>query len=82
LEEALARWGRPEIFNTDQGSQFTGAAFTGTLVAAGIRVSMDGRGGGMMNGENVASRPVHRGVPGGRQPIQRACSTLQRRNTR
>jgi hypothetical protein len=31
LEEALARWGRPEIFNTDQGSQFTGAAFTGTL---------------------------------------------------
>jgi putative transposase len=44
LEEALARWGRPEIFNTDQGSQFTGAAFTGTLVAAGIRVSMDGRG--------------------------------------
>ena len=38
LEEALARWGRPEIFNTDQGSQFTGAAFTGTLVAAGIRV--------------------------------------------
>jgi putative transposase len=44
LEEALARWGRPEIFNTDQGSQFTGAAFTSTLVAAGIRVSMDGRG--------------------------------------
>src|SRR5512132_3579661 len=34
VEEALARWGRPEIFNTDQGSQFTGAAFTGTLVAA------------------------------------------------
>ena len=32
LEEALARWGRPEIFNTDQGSQFTGAAFTGTPV--------------------------------------------------
>ena len=44
LEEALARWGRPEIFNTDQGSQFTGAAFTGTLAAAGIRISMDGRG--------------------------------------
>jgi putative transposase len=44
LEEALARWGRPEIFNTDQGSQFTGAAFTGTLAAAGIRISMDDRG--------------------------------------
>ena len=44
LEEALARWGKPEIFNTDQGSQFTGAAFTGTLSAAGIRISMDGRG--------------------------------------
>jgi putative transposase len=46
LEEALARFGRPEIFNTDQGSQFTSAAFTGTLAAAGIRISMDGRGGG------------------------------------
>ena len=44
LEEALARFGRPGIFNTDQGSQFTSAAFTGTLAAAGIRVSMDGRG--------------------------------------
>jgi putative transposase len=44
LEEALARFGRPEIFNTDQGSQFTSAAFTGTLAAAGIRISMDGRG--------------------------------------
>jgi putative transposase len=44
LEEALARFGKPEIFNTDQGSQFTSAAFTGTLAAAGIRISMDGRG--------------------------------------
>ena len=35
LEEAFARWGRPEIFNTDQGSQFTGAAFTGPLAAPG-----------------------------------------------
>lgn len=49
LEEALARFGRPEIFNTDQGSQFTGAAFTGTLMAAGIRISMDGRGRWMDN---------------------------------
>jgi putative transposase len=44
LEEALARFGKPEIFNTDQGSQFTSGAFTGMLTAAGIRISMDGRG--------------------------------------
>ena len=44
LDEALARFGKPEIFNTDQGSQFTSAGFTGRLEAAGIRISMDGRG--------------------------------------
>jgi putative transposase len=44
LEEALARFGKPGIFNTDQGSQFTSAAFTGTLAQAGVRISMDGRG--------------------------------------
>jgi putative transposase len=49
LEEALARFGRPEIFNTDQGSQFTSAAFTGALMAAGVRISMDGRGRWMDN---------------------------------
>jgi putative transposase len=49
LEEALARFGKPEIFNTDQGSQFTSTAFTGTLEAAGIRISMDGRGRWMDN---------------------------------
>ena len=49
LEEALARFGKPEIFNTDQGSQFTSAAFTGTLVTAGVRISMDGRGRWMDN---------------------------------
>jgi putative transposase len=43
LEEALARFGKPDIFNTDQGCQFTAAAFTGTLAAAGVRISMDGR---------------------------------------
>jgi len=43
LEEALAN-GRPEIFNTDQGTQFTSEAFTGLLEAQGIAVSMDGRG--------------------------------------
>ena len=49
LEEALARFGKPEIFNTDQGSQFTSAAFTGALIAAGITISMDGRGRWMDN---------------------------------
>jgi putative transposase len=44
LDEALARFGRPEIFNTDQGAQFTSAAFTGRLASAGISISMDGRG--------------------------------------
>jgi putative transposase len=44
LEEALARHGKPDIFNTDQGSQFTGAAFTGVLMKNDIRISMDGKG--------------------------------------
>ena len=44
LEEALARHGRPEIFNTDQGSQFTSLAFTDVLLKAGIAISMDGKG--------------------------------------
>ena len=44
VEEALARFGKPEIFNTDQGSQFTSAAFTGVLSANQIAISMDGKG--------------------------------------
>ena len=44
LDEALARYGKPRIFNTDQGSQFTSEAFTGRLIAAGVAISMDGRG--------------------------------------
>lgn len=44
LEEALARYGKPDIFNTDQGSRFTGEAFTGLLLKNGIAVSMDGKG--------------------------------------
>jgi putative transposase len=43
LDEALERYAAPEIFNTDQGSQFTSEAFTGRLEAAGIAISMDGR---------------------------------------
>ena len=49
LEEALVKFGRPEIFNTDQGSQFTSPRFTGVLAAAGVRISMDGRGRWMDN---------------------------------
>ena len=44
LNEALARYGTPTIFNTDQGSQFTSSDFTGVLASADIRISMDGRG--------------------------------------
>jgi hypothetical protein len=48
-----ARFSKPDIFNTDQDSQFTGGAFTGTLIAAGIRISMDGLG-------SLDRRPFHR----------------------
>ena len=44
LQEAIARYGTPEIFNTDQGSQFTSEAFSRTLLEHGIRISMDGKG--------------------------------------
>lgn len=44
VEEALAKHGKPEIFNTDQGSQFTCTAFTGLLIENGIAISMDGKG--------------------------------------
>ena len=49
LESALRRHGRPEIFNTDQGSQYTGAAFTGVLKGHEITISMDGKGRAMDN---------------------------------
>jgi putative transposase len=49
LNEALARYGKPEIFNTDQGSQFTSFDFTGLLKAAEVTISMDGRGRCMDN---------------------------------
>jgi putative transposase len=44
LQEALFRFGRPEIFNSDQGSQFTSGDFTGILLGAGVKISMDGKG--------------------------------------
>jgi putative transposase len=44
LQEALAKYGKPETVNTDQGSQFTGVDFTGVLIKNGIAISMDGKG--------------------------------------
>jgi putative transposase len=44
LEEALTKYGTPDIFNTDQGSQFTSLEFTGVLMKHSIRISMDGQG--------------------------------------
>ena len=67
LEEALAR-GEPEIFNSDQGAQFTAAAFTGRLEQAGVAISMDGRGralGQRVRRTAVAEREVRGGVPEG-----------------
>ncbi|MBF0329957.1 MAG: IS3 family transposase, partial [Nitrospirae bacterium] len=49
LKEALCKYGKPKIFNTDQGSQFTSVAFTETLKAAGVNISMDGKGRWMDN---------------------------------
>jgi putative transposase len=49
LEEALAKYGTPEIFNTDQGSQFTSEGFIGKLNSHGIQISMDGKGRWMDN---------------------------------
>jgi putative transposase len=49
LEEALERYGAPEIFNSDQGSQFTSIDFTDVLKAAGVKISMDGKGRWMDN---------------------------------
>jgi putative transposase len=49
LDAAIKRWGKPEIFNTDQGSQFTGQDFTGKLADCGISISMDGKGRALDN---------------------------------
>ncbi|MBU2819195.1 hypothetical protein HF282_17160 [Acidithiobacillus ferrooxidans] len=49
LQDALHRYGLPEIFNTDQGAQFTSEAFLGKLKGHGIRISMDGKGRALDN---------------------------------
>jgi putative transposase len=55
LEESPARFGKPEIFNTDQGSQFTSFAVTSVLREAEVRISMDGRAGGWTMSSSSAS---------------------------
>ena len=74
LEDALARHGKPDIFNTDQGSQFTGAAFTGVLANNGIAISMDGKGrlaGQRVRRAAVAQRQIRGGVSASLRQRQR-----------
>ena len=73
LDEAIAKYGPPEIMNTDQGSQFTGSAWITTLTEAGVRISMDGRGRYL---DNVRTRPR---TGGGRAPslIERLWRSLK-----
>ncbi len=61
LEEALARYGRPEIFNTDQGAQFRAGAFTDALKEQGVQISMDGKGRWV---DNVFVERISRSVKG------------------
>lgn len=58
LEEAIYHFGSPEIFNSDQGSQYTSEAFTDVLKANDIRISMDGKGAWRDNGKLVAQCKV------------------------
>ena len=64
LHEALDRYGSPEIFNTDQGSQFTSLAFTDVLTDAGIHISMDGKGRWVDNVFVERVAPSHGAPPG------------------
>ena len=60
----LARYGKPEIFNTDQGSQFTGQTFTGALAGDGGTIGMDGKGAGATTclSSSSAQRQIRGGV--------------------
>ena len=59
LEEAIGKHGKPEIFNSDQGSQFTSEAFTGILEKNGIAISMDGKGSSLTYRTSVTRRSNH-----------------------
>ena len=89
LEEARTRHGQPEIFNTDQGSQFTGFAFTGRLRAADLQISMHGRGRCMdhifierlwrsLKYEAVYLHDLRRKNPGRGLPRRPACGPFRR----
>ncbi|MEQ3729266.1 MAG: integrase core domain-containing protein [Tateyamaria sp.] len=58
LNEAIAKYGKPEIMNTDQGSQFTGAAWITTLTEADVKISMDGRGRYLPSRDHAAHNPA------------------------
>ena len=60
LDDTLACHGRPEIFNTDQGSRFTSVAFTGCVREAGVQISMDARGRCMDNAPVTLARSCRR----------------------
>jgi len=68
LRQALARYGHPEIFNSDQGVQFTSEAFTGVLASAGVAISMDGRGRALDNVFVERRWRQHQGRRRGAQP--------------
>lgn len=68
VEEAMARFGKPEIFNTDQGSQFTSREFTTLLIGFGIRISMDGKGAWR---DNVFVERIYASVSDARASIGR-----------
>src|SRR6478672_10516800 len=72
LDDALARHGVPEIFNTDRGSQFTSAAFTGALAGAGIKISMDGRGPSRPRRNRKLDRLLQRSSPSSGTRLSRA----------
>jgi putative transposase len=78
LEDALALHGRPDVFNTDQGSQFTGADFTAVLAGNGIAISMDGKGAWR---EDVFVERLWRSVKY-EEVYLRAYETVARRATR
>ena len=68
MKSALRKHQTPEIFNTDQGAQYTGKAFTGTLKNHGVQISMDGKGRCMYNNlhrEVMEISKVRKDLPGG-----------------
>jgi putative transposase len=93
LADALARYGKPDVFNTDQGSQFTCAAFTGALAHNDIAISMDGKGawattGGWRNRNierhaalttlgRAASPPPSPPAPRSEAPLHQLCAALR-----